>query len=171
MSFPVRFAHLVSGIVAALALGGLVASCGGTAVFDAPDPKACASGHGCPMVACACGDNSVILDTTCESGDCQPPESVCNDRCAAFGGPLRAFATDDDEVPVPACDTFCRRLDTNGCELGCDTLFSECLAPQGCSPEASAFWNCIVTDAVLTCQDNFVRAEGCDSTSMGVCSK
>jgi hypothetical protein len=167
----VRSAHVASTAFLAAAFAGLVAACGGTTVFDAPDPEACASGHGCPMVGCACTDGSIIFDTTCRKGNCVAPQDICPDRCAPYGGPSVAFATEDDEVPVPACDTFCARLDTNGCELGCDTLFSTCLAPTECSSDAAAFWKCIVTEGVMTCEDNYVRVEGCDGSKMSLCTK
>jgi hypothetical protein len=144
-------------------------ACGGTTVFDAPDPDACATGHGCPMAVCACTDGSIILDTTCEKGSCLPSEKVCPERCQPYGGAARSFATANDEVPIPACDTFCARLDANGCELGCDTLFSQCLTPGQCDAGAAAFWKCVVTEGVMTCEDNYVRVEGCDGTSMGLC--
>jgi hypothetical protein len=160
----------VLALVTALA-GGVLAlpGCGGTTVLDAPDPKACASGHGCPMVGCACGDGSVVLDTTCELGKCLPPEEVCADRCADFGGPKSAFASDDDEVPVPGCDTLCTRLQINGCELGCDTLFSTCRTPSTCSPAAASFWRCVTENAVISCEDNAAHITGCDATAYGLC--
>jgi len=164
--------RLLSGIAAiAIFVAGALSACGGTTVFDAPDPSACASGHGCPMAVCACTDGSVILDTTCESGSCRPSEQVCPERCEPYGGAARSFESFDDEVPIPACDTFCARLGANGCELGCDTLFSQCLAPGACSAEAAGFWKCVVTEGVMTCEDNYVRVEGCDATTMGICNK
>ncbi len=162
---------LLLGTSALAFTAAVLVSCGGTAVFDAPDPEACASGHGCPMAVCACSDGSIVLDTTCESGRCVPSEQVCPERCEPYGGASRSFATTDDEVPVPACDTFCARLGANGCELGCDTLFSACVSPGECSPEATSFWKCVVTQGVITCEDNAVRVEGCDGTMMGVCEK
>ncbi|MFO0554769.1 MAG: hypothetical protein U0271_40705 [Polyangiaceae bacterium] len=151
------------------AIGLGVAGCGGNVVFDDPDPTACDPGHGCPMVGCACIDGSVVLDTTCVSGECQPPESTCAERCKDFGGAASAFATEDDQVAIPDCDTFCTRVEINGCKLGCDTLFSKCEAPSSCSPAAAAFWQCATQTAVLSCVDNSVRIEGCDSTTLGVC--
>ena len=152
------------------ALGGLVgAGCGGTVVFDAPDPKACGLGHGCPMAGCACGDGSVILDTTCELGECLPLEKVCADRCEPFEGAVVAFGTPDDVVPIPNCDTFCSRVLVNGCELGCETLFSECVPPTTCDQAAASFWQCVTEEAVLSCVDNAVRVERCDATALGLC--
>lgn len=153
-------------LVAGALLG---AGCGGTVVFDAPDPKACGEGHGCPMAGCACGDGSVILDTTCELGECLPIEQVCNERCEAFEGAVSAFGTPDDIVPIPNCDTFCSRVVVNGCELGCDTLFSECVAPSSCDQAAATFWRCVTEEAVMSCVDNAVRIERCDASALGLC--
>jgi hypothetical protein len=147
------------------------ANCGGTVVYDAPDPKACGAGHGCPMAGCSCGDGTVILDTTCELGECIPVEEVCADRCADRGGPIVGFGSEDDEVPVPNCDTFCTRLFVNDCELGCDTLFSSCLKPSNCDQAASRFWRCVTEDAVLSCDDNALVIEGCDGSALGLCEK
>ncbi len=155
----------------ALAAGVVVVACGGTAVFDAPDPKACGTGHGCPMAACTCGDGSVVLDTTCELGDCLSVDEVCSARCEPFEGVSGALATEDDQVPLPSCDTFCTRLSVNGCELGCDTVFSACLAPSGCGADGSSFWSCVAEDAVITCEENVVRVQGCDATELELCQK
>jgi hypothetical protein len=166
-----RRPHVIA--IALLAGAGALtaAACNGTAVFDAPDPDACASGHGCPMVACACADGSAMLDTTCSRGHCGSPDEICLDRCEPFGGLIGTLATADDEVAVPGCDTFCTRLDIHGCELGCDTLFSACRAPSSCSEGAGAFWQCVVNDAVLTCIDNAVRVERCEVSQLGICDK
>lgn len=165
------FGALALGGVGLVTLGLGATSCGGTVVYDAPDPNACGAGHGCPMAGCACGDGSVILDTTCELGECLAVEDVCADRCADFDGPMVAFATEDDAVAIPNCDTFCTRVLVNGCELGCDTLFSSCLRPSTCDAAAAAFWRCVTEDAVLSCVDNAVRVERCDATALGLCQK
>lgn len=157
-----RFVSKLAAAVTLLFGAAIVADCGGTAVFDAPDPKACGAGHGCPMATCVCGDGSVILDTTCELGECLSLEAVCEDRCEEFEGFSSGFGSSDDEVPIPDCDTFCTRVLVNDCELGCDTLFSQCLKPTTCRPEAAAFWRCAEQQAVLSCVDNAVRIEGCD---------
>ncbi|NUP08323.1 MAG: hypothetical protein HOW73_19910 [Polyangiaceae bacterium] len=159
----------VGGAIA-LAAAFVPAGCGGTAVFDSPDPKACGIGHGCPMAGCACGDGSVILDTTCELGECLPVEDVCADRCEEFEGAVFAFGTETDEVAIPNCDTFCARVLVNDCELGCDTLFSHCLKPSSCDAAAAAFWRCVTEDAVMSCVDNAVRIERCDASALGLCN-
>lgn len=158
-------------LFAALTLSLAVAiNCGGSVVLDAPDPKACAAGHGCPMVGCACGDGSLVLDTTCELGECLAIDDVCQDRCKDFEGVKGSFATEDDEVPIPNCDSFCSRLAINGCELGCETLFSACLTPSTCG-SAVALWDCINQDGVITCDDNAVRVVGCDTDALAACKK
>ncbi|HTJ82977.1 MAG TPA: hypothetical protein VL400_14755 [Polyangiaceae bacterium] len=143
--------------------------CSSTTVFDNPDPKGCPPGHGCPMVGCACNDGSVVLDSTCELGKCLAPEKVCNDRCDGHDGAKSAFTSDDDEVPVPDCDTFCTRLEINGCPLGCDTLFSQCKTPTTCDPAAAAFWQCVTEDAVIDCNADGARITGCDVSEYGLC--
>jgi hypothetical protein len=57
----------------------------------------------------------------------------------------------------------------NGCELGCETLFSECLPPTNCSNAAKAFWDCVTSEAVFSCRDNAVRVEGCDTSDLAFC--
>ncbi len=165
-----RFTTSAAALTLAALAAVLAPACGGTTVVDAPDPDACASGHGCPMVGCACTDGSVVLDTTCERGECLPPEELCRERCDLYGGPARAVVTPSDEVPVPGCDTFCSRLQVNGCELGCDTLFTTCLTPSSCSEAAAAFWRCAVNEAVITCEDNSVHVQGCDASLLDVCA-
>ena len=123
------------------------------------------------LAACACADGSVIMDTTCELGECLGVEGVCEERCAEFDGLASTFETEDDEVPVPDCDTFCTRVLVNDCELGCDTLFSQCLKPTRCEPPAAAFWRCVEQQAVLSCVDNAVRIEGCDVSNNLFCEK
>jgi hypothetical protein len=59
----------------------------------------------------------------------------------------------------------------NGCELGCDTLFSDCLKPSSCSAAAAQFWRCATDEAVITCNDNAVRIVGCDASALAVCDK
>ena len=157
-------ASLLASLAAALGLG-----CTTTTVLDDPDPKGCPPGHGCPMVGCACNDGSVVLDSTCELGKCLAAEKVCNDRCADYDGAKSAFATDDDQVPVPDCDTFCTRLEINGCGHGCDTLFSQCKTPSKCGPTAASFWQCVTEDAVITCDADGARVVGCDASEYGVC--
>jgi hypothetical protein len=159
--------HAVSALVGLVAMGSI--SCGGSAVFDAPDPTACAPGHGCPMAGCACEDGSIVLDTTCVSGDCVDVTELCAERCASRGGPVSAFATDDDVLAVPGCSTLCDRIAIHGCELGCETLASSCERPSSCDPVASAFWSCVVGRAVIGCEDGAVTVEGCDATAYGLC--
>jgi hypothetical protein len=155
-----------------IGFGSLAAvACNGTTVFDHPDPTACPVGHGCPMVGCACGDGSLALDTTCVSGECRPQAEVCAELCAENDGVVGQFTTPDDRVPVPGCETFCTRLQINGCELGCDTLFSECVESSTCDATATSFWGCIVNEAVITCDDNVARVEGCDLNELSLCSE
>jgi hypothetical protein len=145
-----------------------IVSCGGTAVLDAPDPKACPDGHGCPMAACICKDGSLALDTTCQLGECRGEQAVCDELCEGFDGTESVITSQNDEVPIPNCETFCTRLSINGCELGCDTLFSECLTPTTCGA-AKAVWDCLVDDAVFTCIDNAVHISGCDLGGFALC--
>ena len=35
-----------------------------TVIYDAVDPKQCATGNGCPMVTCTCNDGSFMIDST-----------------------------------------------------------------------------------------------------------
>jgi hypothetical protein len=165
----------VRSVASVVSITGLVLvagnGCGGTAVFDAPDPKACGAGHGCPMAGCVCGDDSVILDTTCELGKCGDVAKLCDDRCAGFDGVKKTFQSEDDEVPLPNCETFCTRLLVNGCELGCSTLFTECLVPTSCSQAAAAYWQCATEHGVISCIDNAVRIEKCDSSAVEMCEK
>jgi len=120
------------------------------------------------MVACLCGDGSLALDTTCELGKCLDEQTVCDDRCDGFDGVQGFAASDNDEVAIPSCDSFCQRLSINGCELGCDTVFSACLTPSSCG-SVVGLWDCIVNEAVITCDDNTVRIEGCDASTLGLC--
>jgi hypothetical protein len=145
--------------------GLLVVGCGGTSVFDAPDPTACGDGHGCPMAACSCNDGSIVLDTTCVLGECRDVAEICDAGCEGLDGVASVFATEGDSVAIGNCDQICARVEINGCELGCDTLFSECLPATTCSQTAAAFWNCVANDAVLSCRDNSVRVEGCTPVS------
>lgn len=154
----------------ALLLAAWFVGCGGTTVVDAPDPKACASGHGCPTVACRCGDGSVIVDTTCQLGECLDESAVCDDRCADFEGVSAVVASADDNVAIPHCDTFCTRAEINGCELGCDTFFSQCLVPSACSAPAAAYWECVAAQGVMTCGDNALRITNCDASELALCT-
>jgi hypothetical protein len=155
------------GLVVAL----IAVACNGTAVFDAIDPTACAEGHGCPMAACFCADGSVVLDTTCERGDCLPVSDLCLERCEPYGGPASAFGTPGDVVPIPACDTFCDRLEVNGCELGCSMLFSACVEATTCDAAAQRFWDCVVERGKLSCDELALRVEGCGEEPAGLCGE
>lgn len=158
-----------AGLSIALVPAVAAQGCGGTTVFDAPDPKACGAGHGCPMAGCVCDDDSVFLDTTCELGECRPTADVCAERCEGFGGVRSTFESLNDEVPLPNCELLCSRLLVNGCELGCSTLFTECLVPSNCSQDAGAFWQCATERGVISCLDNAVRIEGCAPKASVMC--
>ena len=93
---------------------------------------------------------------------------MCDELCAGFDGTESIITSANDEVAVPDCDTFCTRLSINGCELGCDTLFSECVTPSTCGA-ASAVWDCLIDDAVFTCIDNAVHISGCDLGGFALC--
>ena len=152
-----------------LAIAPLAESCGGTSVFDAVDPKACGSGHGCPTAACLCNDGSAVLDTTCELGSCRDSQALCEERCDSLEGLASVIESSTDEVALPQCEQICARVEINGCELGCDTLFSECVPPTSCSDAAKSFWDCVASDAVFSCRDNAVRVEGCDTNKLAFC--
>jgi len=124
------------------------------------------------MVGCKCADESVVFDTTCELGACRDSQAVCDEVCAGFGGPTGGVVESiDDEVPIPDCQTFCTRLLVNDCDLGCETLFSNCLVPSSCSEAAGRFWQCATEQAVISCEDNAVRIVGCDASDLAVCDK
>lgn len=157
-----------ASVLLAAALFG--AACGGTTVVDAPDPKACASGHGCPMVACLCGDGSVVVDTTCELGECLDQTAVCDARCADYEGTTKVVASADDNVAIPECETFCTRAQINGCDLACDTFMSQCLPPSTCDAAAASYWSCVVSQGVMSCEDNALRITNCDAADLALCS-
>ncbi len=163
-----RGALVVLGL-AAFGLAGSIVGCGGTSVFDAVDPEACGSGHGCPTAACVCNDGSAVLDTTCALGKCQDAKDVCEDRCDALGGLASITLSQTDEVALVHCEEVCARIEINGCKLGCETLFSECLQPSTCSATAESYWNCVASSAVITCRDNAVQIEGCDTAELAFC--
>ena len=150
-------------------VAGEIAGCGGTSVFDAVDPEACGSGHGCPTAGCVCNDGTVVLDTTCALGKCQDVNELCEDRCDSLEGLASVTVSDSDEVALVHCEEICARIEINGCKLGCETLFSECLAPSTCSSAAESYWDCVASSAVITCRDNAVQIEGCDPAQLAFC--
>lgn len=158
----------VLGLIA-FAAATSVAACSGTAVFDAVDPEACGSGHGCPTAACTCNDGSVILDTSCALGKCRDVNELCEERCDSLQGVASVKESETDEVALLHCEEFCARIEINDCALGCETLFSECLAPSSCSDAAKQYWDCVASSAVITCRDNAVQIEGCDPALLAFC--
>ena len=164
-----RYFVSVPVFAASFVVGCIALGCSGTAVLDAPDPKACASGHGCPMAMCACADGSILIDTTCELGECRPEADVCAERCEPFEGVGSVYASADDRPAVPHCSDLCTRARIHGCELGCDTFFSACETPVSCDPETAGLWECITQRGVFECNDNTLRVTGCEPTALGVC--
>jgi hypothetical protein len=166
---------LRSSLAIALAGAGVsvsvVACNGGTAVFDAVDPKQCATGNGCPMVACACNDGSFMIDSTCELGKCLSSDSVCADRCSPFMGVKTLVATQNDNVAIPGCDALAERMQINRCGEGTELIASECQATNvDCSPQASSFWKCVIEAGVISCKRGALRVEGCAAETADVCT-
>lgn len=144
---------------------------GGTVIYDAPDPKQCATGNGCPMVTCTCNDGSFMIDSTCELGKCKDPSAVCDDRCKPFMGQKSLVATADDNVAIPNCDVLADRMLINDCKEGTELLASECESTNvQCSPAADSFWKCVVGMGVLSCKRGALRVEGCDTETADQCT-
>jgi hypothetical protein len=155
----------------ATAISSALACDGGTVIFDAPDPKQCATGNGCPMVTCACNDGSFMIDSTCELGKCKPASDVCDDRCLPFMGAKANVATTNDNVGIPGCDVLYDRMLINDCKEGTELLASECEATNvQCSPTAAAFWSCVIGKGILSCKRGALRVENCDSETADQCT-
>jgi hypothetical protein len=152
-----------------LALAG-AAACSGTAVFDSPNPDGCDTGHGCPVVTCACGDESILIDSTCELGKCVSAEAICTDRCAERGGTASFLASESDILPLPTCPLLCDRMYVNGCKIGCELFASEC-RPSGaiCGAAASDFWECVAGRGQLSCEDGALAVKGCGELPIEYC--
>lgn len=144
---------------------------GGTVVFDAIDPKQCATGNGCPMVACTCNDGSFMIDSTCELGKCKPADSVCADRCSPYMGVSTLVTSKDDNVAIPGCDALGERMMINRCGEGTELIASYCEAVKvNCSPVASSFWKCVIEAGVIGCKRGALRVEGCQGETPTMCS-
>lgn len=165
--------QLFAALTVVFAVGTtLVAGCkGGSVLYNATDPKQCATGHGCPSVVCACADKSFMIDSTCELGECIAADKVCADRCEDFGGLSSFVATKDDDVAIPACDVLDQRMYVNGCKIGTDLLSSTCEPDDvDCSIVGDAFWSCVVGRGVLACKKGALRVTGCEDVTPETCS-
>jgi hypothetical protein len=166
--FAARAAALLS-IAAAAVIGG--ACDGGTVVYDAIAPKQCATGNGCPMVACTCNDGSFMIDSTCELGKCTPAAALCTDRCSPYMGVQTFIASKDDNVAIPACDALAERMMINKCGEGTELLASTCASQNiQCSAAASSFWKCVVEAGVLSCKRSSLRVENCSGETADLCT-
>jgi len=152
----------------ALALA-LLPACSGNAVFDAPDPEGCATGHGCPTALCSCVDGAVVIDAACERGACIPTDALCEARCEERGGVASVVETKGDRLAVPDCSLFCDRLAIHGCARDCATVASECVAPSSCDAAGYRFWACAAGRAVISCEDDAVLVEGCEDDPPASC--
>lgn len=164
-------------VLAALLLAGLGAvlgatGCrGGKVLFNASDPKQCATGHGCPMVVCSCNDGSFMIDSTCELGECIDDASICADRCEDYEGTKGTLETPDDDVGIPACDLLGQRMFVNGCKIDEELLASTCQEDDlDCSFTASEFWSCVVGRGILACKRGALRVEGCSDVTPELCT-
>ena len=167
--------RIVARAAALLSIGvatAIGASCdGGTVVYDAIAPKQCATGNGCPMVACTCNDGSFMIDSTCELGKCIVPATLCADRCLPYMGVQTFVASKDDNAAIPACDTLAERMMINKCGEGTELLASTCTSQNlQCSPAASSFWKCVVEAAVLSCKRSSLRVENCVGETADLCT-
>ena len=162
---------LLLGVAAPIVPFAATGCTGGTAVFDAIDPKQCATGNGCPMVACACNDGSFMIDSTCEVGKCQPSDQICTDRCLPFMGLKTFVATQNDDVAIPQCDALGERMLVNKCGEGTELIASNCESMNvQCSSAASSFWKCVVEAAVLSCKRGALHVDGCQDETADMCT-
>lgn len=144
---------------------------GGSVLYNATDPKQCATGHGCPMVVCSCGDKSFMIDSTCELGECVAAETVCKDRCEDYDGVSSILTTKTDDVAIPACDILDQRMYVNGCKIGADLVSSTCEADDvDCSLLGDEFWNCVVGRGILSCKRGALRVDGCEDLTPEACT-
>lgn len=154
--------------------GGLFAAAGckgGKVLYNATDPKQCATGHGCPMVVCSCNDTSFMIDSTCELGECIGADTICADRCKDSEGLASVVATKDDDVAIPACEVLGQRMYVNGCKIGTELVASTCEEDDvDCSIIAGDFWSCVVGRGILSCKRGALRVEGCADVLPDLCT-
>lgn len=156
---------LSAGVLAAAGCGG------GKVLYNATDPNQCATGHGCPMVVCACNDQSFMIDSTCELGECLDAEEVCADRCSESDGLASVLATKDDDAAIPACEVLGKRMFVNGCKIGTELIASTCEEDDiDCSLIADEFWSCVVGRGILGCRRGALRVEGCADVLPDLCT-
>lgn len=139
----------------------LGAGCTNTTVFDRPDPLQCADGNGCGIAVCQCTDLSFMIDSACEKGKCVDPQTICQDRCTAFGGVSKVVSTTGDTFALPSCEVLDDRMFINGCKEGLDLFATSCVSGTSCSSESEAFWQCIEGEAILSCARGALHAVGC----------
>jgi hypothetical protein len=168
---PSLFRFVAGALALTASIGALGACDGGTVIFDAVDPKQCASGNGCPMVTCTCNDGSFMVDSTCELGACKDAGAVCDDRCSPYMGAKAHVSTEDDNVAIPGCEVLYDRMLINRCKEGTELLASECESTDiQCSPVAQSFWQCVIGEGILSCKRGALRVLGCETETADQCT-